>query len=438
MPETAQNRRITVASCAVSWVNCSCHRFDEREADMPERRHALAQRRTTVGLSQERLAEAVGVDRSTVVRWERAKTAPQPWHRPKLAAALRISVEELAELLAPVPVRALAPRPASATAAGDIAAECGDDLDAVRWFRLADRQVGGAHLYARLTGYLRHAVAPRMFGQTLDHDGTRVFAAAASLTEMAGWMAHDAGHDQLARQHFQQASSLAVAGRDDQLAAHVFGSLSHLALHLRRPKDAIVYACRGQERLDRVARHSGLQARLLALRARGHAAVADSAACREDLRGAERMLEGVPSPASSPWANGYDAASLAVDTARCLCQLGAHEAARTHVEQVIKIRPPDRVRSRALAQLILVSILIAQHRPEEACDVTRHVLTATTTLGSAQVFRQMQAIGLGLAPYRGSRRVAEFVDHLHGELEVRRWMTRRLSVVEDRADTGSL
>jgi hypothetical protein len=31
------------------------------------------------------------------------------------------------------------------------------------------------------------------------------------------------------------------------------------------------------------------------------------------------------------------------------------------VEQVILLRPPDRVRSRALAQLILVSILIAQH-----------------------------------------------------------------------------
>lgn len=64
------------------------------------KRARLAQRRKAVGLSQERLAEILGVDRSTVVRWERANFDPQPWHRPKLATALRVSIEELAVLLA--------------------------------------------------------------------------------------------------------------------------------------------------------------------------------------------------------------------------------------------------------------------------------------------------------------------------------------------------
>lgn len=67
-----------------------------------KRRHRLVQRRKAIGLSQERLAEILGVDRSTVVRWERAETDPQPWHRPRLAAALKISVEEVADLLADV------------------------------------------------------------------------------------------------------------------------------------------------------------------------------------------------------------------------------------------------------------------------------------------------------------------------------------------------
>src|SRR5438477_12970604 len=69
---------------------------------MGRKRHRLAERRKAVGLSQERLAEIVGVDRSTVVRWERGDTEPQPWHRPRLARAIKVSVEELAELLAEV------------------------------------------------------------------------------------------------------------------------------------------------------------------------------------------------------------------------------------------------------------------------------------------------------------------------------------------------
>src|SRR2546430_5258551 len=69
---------------------------------MGRKRRRLAERRKAVGLSQERLAEVVGVDRSTVVRWERADTEPQPWHRPHLARALNVSVEELAALLADV------------------------------------------------------------------------------------------------------------------------------------------------------------------------------------------------------------------------------------------------------------------------------------------------------------------------------------------------
>lgn len=64
------------------------------------RRDRLARRRKDVGLSQEGLAERLGVDRSTVVRWERGETSPQPWHRPRLADALSVSTETLASLLA--------------------------------------------------------------------------------------------------------------------------------------------------------------------------------------------------------------------------------------------------------------------------------------------------------------------------------------------------
>ncbi len=69
---------------------------------MRRRRERLAQRRKMAGYSQEQLAALLRVERSTVVRWERGETTPQPWLRPRLARALGVSGNVLAMLLADV------------------------------------------------------------------------------------------------------------------------------------------------------------------------------------------------------------------------------------------------------------------------------------------------------------------------------------------------
>ncbi|MFC4008145.1 helix-turn-helix transcriptional regulator [Nonomuraea purpurea] len=64
------------------------------------RRHRLIQRRKMLGFSQEQLAHQIGVERSTVVRWESGEREPRPWQRPRLADVLEVSLEEVDELLA--------------------------------------------------------------------------------------------------------------------------------------------------------------------------------------------------------------------------------------------------------------------------------------------------------------------------------------------------
>jgi transcriptional regulator with XRE-family HTH domain len=66
---------------------------------MALRRQGLSQRRKAVGLTQESLAEHLGVERSTVVRWEAGDTEPLPSIRPKMARVLHVSIDQLAELL---------------------------------------------------------------------------------------------------------------------------------------------------------------------------------------------------------------------------------------------------------------------------------------------------------------------------------------------------
>ncbi|MGH4007385.1 MAG: helix-turn-helix transcriptional regulator [Pseudonocardiaceae bacterium] len=85
---------------------------------MAGKRHRLVSTRKEGGFSQERLAEVVGVERSTIMCWERGETTPQPWARPKLARALGISDQALSELLGEV-----AEPEGAASASGSIAGE---------------------------------------------------------------------------------------------------------------------------------------------------------------------------------------------------------------------------------------------------------------------------------------------------------------------------
>ncbi|MGH3900898.1 MAG: helix-turn-helix transcriptional regulator, partial [Pseudonocardiaceae bacterium] len=57
------------------------------------------QARKAAGYTQESFAEALGVDRSTVVRWEAADHEPSPYLWPKIARLLSVSRDELKELL---------------------------------------------------------------------------------------------------------------------------------------------------------------------------------------------------------------------------------------------------------------------------------------------------------------------------------------------------
>lgn len=64
-----------------------------------QQRRGLAAARRAAGHTQESLAELLGLDRSTVARWEQGLSVPKPWNRPKLATALDLSRDRLAALL---------------------------------------------------------------------------------------------------------------------------------------------------------------------------------------------------------------------------------------------------------------------------------------------------------------------------------------------------
>jgi DNA-binding XRE family transcriptional regulator/tetratricopeptide (TPR) repeat protein len=66
---------------------------------MAVKRRSFAQARRAAGYTQESLAEHLGVDRTTVARWESGEYTPQPWVRSRIAEAFVLSLRELSELM---------------------------------------------------------------------------------------------------------------------------------------------------------------------------------------------------------------------------------------------------------------------------------------------------------------------------------------------------
>jgi len=368
----------------------------------------------------------------TLTHWARRLRIPSEllWFKlpgeqvPITSAATRLTGGMLGMPPAPAPPRAsfqLVP-------VGDGAVR-NPDAAAMQAFRSADLQAGGGHLYASVIKYLQDDVAPRIFGSNDGADNRAVFTAAAALTEMAGWMAHDAGRDKTAKQHFGRSLALVQVGGDHQLSAHVLGSMSHLASHLDQPDEAIELARQGQAVLRTGSANPSLESRLLALEARGFAGQDNKNAgkCVELLLRAEKALDDAPDEPASPWVSHFDEGSLASEAARCMRQLGDLDEARRQAERIVILRPSHRTRSRAFGQLALITVLVAQGKPDEACHIAYDVLAATQSLGSFLVIGQLLELKQRLQPHRSSTVVGDFLACLEETVRERLWLYQWLT-----------
>ncbi|MGW9032523.1 helix-turn-helix transcriptional regulator [Streptomyces sp. NPDC055722] len=281
----------------------------------------------------------------------------------------------------------------------------GDDLMAMDHFRTADRQAGGSRLYGAVVRHLSNQVAPRLVDVG---SGPQVFAAAAALTEMAGWMAHDSGHNDRAAQHFARALPLARTSGDLPLAAHVAASSSHLALQTGDAAKAAGWARTGLDIATQGPRIPSLTARLNTMQARALAAATQRTPAARALDAARRDLEGAAA-ADHPWLSPFDAAALASETALILRDLELYDQALEHAEQAVALREASRARSLALSRITLVDIHVRRGDLDAAVRAGHDLLTTSPTLGSVRVVQHLDELRQLLQPHWSYAPVREYL-----------------------------
>lgn len=364
------------------------------------RRSRLAAAREAAGHTQESLAAALGIDRTTPGRWEQNKSDPRPGIRPALAVELKVHLTELDDVLAPDPD--LDSPPDWTT----VAPPALDDLEAIELIRRAEASdVGPATMAAVETGadllcrsytstppadLLVPLRAYRGYAVRL-LDGRTTLAQRRQLTVVAGWLSLLAAicHIDL-RQHrpaalnLDAAQSMASEADDRQLAAWAFETRAWQAL-TDADLDVALDLCRTGR--DLVAAGTSAHVQLTVQAARTTARLGQRRETHQLLDDAARSLDRMPVPEHPEHHFQFDPRKLVGYRATTLAWLGndpdAEEAARLAVDQYdINATDGRWVRRLALARIDLALVLAGADQPDEAIHLTGQALDSGRMVAS--------------------------------------------------------
>jgi transcriptional regulator with XRE-family HTH domain len=227
---------------------------------MAAKRGGLARARKAAGYTQERLAEALGVDRTTIIRWEAGDVEPLAYKRPKLAHLLGITREQLEALLiapATTPGSGNAVDPSEATDPDHIAKALYDarryfDGSIVEYFRhrldrcmADDGELGPEKTLPTVLGLVR---AVEKYGREVRPSVQReLLSFGACSAEFAGWLYRDTNDLVQAGYWYDRAMEYAQEAADFPMQGYMLLKKSQLAYDGSNPLRVHTLAQAAQE-----------------------------------------------------------------------------------------------------------------------------------------------------------------------------------------------
>lgn len=308
---------------------------------------------------------------------------------------------------------------APAPAAGELARQAGSraigmvDVERIRQarteFAIMDHAHGGGHAFPWLVDYLDREVAPMLHSMYPAQTGRELFAAASSLTELAGWMAYDQGKSHgLAQRFFIQALGLARHAGDRAYGAHVVSDLATQALFLNHGTEATRLARAATSGAGRAA-SPAQTARLAAIEAQGFALIGDQRETRSAIRRADRAADRAGPSAAPSWLASYTPAHHAGSVMHALRDLGLYHDAARYADLVLEL-PAVNVRARALHMTLLATVQVGQGDIDAACDTASRALAVAPELTSARLNARLRDFAQRVSPYSDQVDVREYLE----------------------------
>jgi tetratricopeptide (TPR) repeat protein len=275
--------------------------------------------------------------------------------------------------------------------------------------RRADDFVPGRRSVALVRKELRATIRLLREASVTERQARRLLAVAGELSQLAAWVAADAGSDIEAAGYIRGGVLAARAAGDTPLAANIISTLSYQIANTGDPREAAVLARTAYTG----ARHHAtpaVKALLLERVAWADARSGDLRSCERSLGRVDDQFARAPSPSDPDWVYWLNREEIDVMAGRCYTELRRPDRAEPLLRQAIERYDHSLIRENSLYLSWLAEDYIQLNEIGHAAEIAAHVALLAHRADSARTDTRLRHLADLLTLHKEVPEVAEFLD----------------------------
>ncbi|WP_197523318.1 helix-turn-helix transcriptional regulator [Actinokineospora pegani] len=391
----------------------------------PRGSSALAVVRKRRGYSQESFAQEIGVEFSTVGRWERGTHQPHPWMRAKIAKLLNVTVDQLADLLETssqmedgvnrrefMGIAAGTTLSASTTFRPPLSSRAGETdlrylLERTARLRRLDNYLGGRDTYSLYASELASTAEYVRNVSCLPKIRTALTGVVSEQAQLVGWAAFDAGMHAEAKKHYSDSLKAAKEAEDATLTGNALAFLAYQEVSTTGPNIRLAEASFAAAEKDATPR---VRALLLERKAWTYAVAGDRQATEKALTEAKLALHSESSRPEPDWVFWVDDNEIEIMAGRCWAELHRPLRAVSVLDTALARFDDTQARDKALYMTSLAHALIDGKEIERAALVTQEAMRLAQGVGSARPSARIRGVVHRLQDFKNSAAVTRVLE----------------------------
>ncbi|MEV6804621.1 XRE family transcriptional regulator [Streptomyces sp. NPDC051132] len=234
----------------------------------------------------------------------------------------------------------------------------------------------------------------------------RLHKLASSLAQTIAWIRFDHGEHSAASRYWIAGLHNAHAAADRDMGAALLSDIAYQASWRDDPATAGGILEKALSRTTHPAARALLNLRL----ARAQAALGDHRGTLRSLTTAERLI-GTGDPGDMPaWCTWLSSADLAVDSGRCLLDLGDTTRAQTLIAEGQALLPPSRNKTRGIFLAYRAQGHLERREPEAAAAAALEALSLAERIGAPRCVQLVRELGPAFALYQHAEGVPALLE----------------------------